>query len=87
VDDDEELILDDEGRRVRRRKRRRRDVETIDDSVDVTCPWCFETMPLYVDPSSDGDLVQDCDVCCHPWAIAVTRGPNGELEVYVDRAQ
>lgn len=83
--DDDELILDDEGRRVRSPRRRRRD--DASDEVDVTCPWCFETMPLYVDPSSHGELVQDCDVCCHPWAITVSRSPEGALEVWIDRAQ
>ena len=90
VDDDEELILDDDGRRVRRPKRKRRSddaaMDAIDDTIDVTCPWCFEVVSLYVDPTTDGQLVQDCDVCCHPWAITILRGPEGELDVLVDRS-
>lgn len=91
MDDDEELILDDDGRRVRRPKRKRRSdddgaMDAIDDTIDVACPWCFEVVLLYVDPTTDGQLVQDCDVCCHPWAITILRGPAGELDVLVDRS-
>jgi hypothetical protein len=55
--------------------------------VTVTCPYCFEVLELHVDPDSTGEMVQDCDVCCRPWAVRVSRDEEGELMVTVDRAQ
>jgi prolyl-tRNA synthetase len=52
----------------------------------VTCPWCFETLELEVEPDEHGEMVQDCDICCRPWRVVVTRDPEGEISVTVDRA-
>jgi len=59
----------------------------MDDTVQVTCPYCFESLELYVDPETSGEMVQDCDVCCRPWSVRVSRGEDGQLAVWVDRAQ
>jgi hypothetical protein len=59
----------------------------VQDVVTVVCPYCFESIELYVDPDTTGELVQDCDVCCHPWSVAVSRNPDGTLDVSVQRAQ
>ena len=59
----------------------------MDDVVTVTCPYCFETVELYVDPDTRGELVEDCAVCCQPWRVIAERGDGGELSVVVDRAQ
>lgn len=66
-----------------RRKRHARREETS----SVQCPYCFETMELYVDPETEGSFVQDCDVCCHPWMVSVHRDEDGAMSVSVDRAQ
>jgi hypothetical protein len=42
---------------------------------------------LYVDPDTEGELVQDCDVCCRPWRVLVERDVTGAPRVWVDRAQ
>jgi hypothetical protein len=57
------------------------------DSATVTCPYCFEPVELYVDPETEGTFVQDCDVCCRPWSVSVSRDDDGELTVDVGRAQ
>ena len=57
------------------------------DTVDVTCPYCFEQIQVYIDPESEGELVRDCAVCCRPWALRVSRDPSGALQVQVLRAQ
>jgi prolyl-tRNA synthetase len=64
-------------------KRRR---QSLEDEVTVTCPHCFERQLLVVDPETSGVMVQDCDVCCRPWAVEVSRTSDGELEVTITRA-
>ena len=57
------------------------------DTAFVTCPYCFEGLDVYVDPESEGELIRDCDVCCRPWALYVSRSIDGELFVEAGRAQ
>ena len=52
----------------------------------VRCPYCREWVDLYVDPDTTGVLVEDCAVCCRPWAVSVERD-MGRLRVHVSRAQ
>ena len=47
------------------------DAETTEFSV--TCPYCGEQVELYLEPDVMGTLVQDCEVCCRPWQVHVTR--------------
>ena len=48
---------------------------------DVICPYCGESVTIYLEPDVMGSLVQDCEVCCRPWRVDVTR--DGEYR-YVD---
>ena len=57
------------------------------DTAELSCPYCFESVEVYIDPQSEGELIRDCDVCCRPWALQVSRGATGELLVGVSRAQ
>ena len=57
------------------------------DSAEVQCPYCMEIVELYVDPDTTGELVEDCAICCRPWAVTVAREPDGQLYVAVNRAQ
>jgi hypothetical protein len=59
----------------------------MNDIAQLNCPYCFEIVEVYVDPQSEGELIRDCDVCCRPWVLQVSRGPDGELFVRVSRAQ
>jgi hypothetical protein len=43
----------------------------MDDITQVTCPYCGETVDLYVEPEMRGTFVQDCEVCCNPWLVRV----------------
>jgi len=45
----------------------------MEDTVRVRCPYCREWVDLYIDPDTTGALVEDCAVCCRPWAITVER--------------
>ena len=53
----------------------------MEDTVRVRCPYCREWVDLYVDPDTRGMLVEDCAVCCRPWAVTIER--DG-VRVFVD---
>jgi hypothetical protein len=54
----------------------------MEDSFTVTCPYCGEDIELYVETDVGGTFVQDCEVCCNPWRVRVTRGREGHnLEI------
>lgn len=57
------------------------------DTSVVVCPYCFEQVEVDVDPETKGELIQDCDVCCRPWALYVARTEDGELSIQASRAQ
>ena len=59
----------------------------MNDTAQLNCPYCFESVEVYIDPQSEGELIRDCDVCCRPWALQVSRGEDGDLFVRVSRAQ
>jgi hypothetical protein len=59
----------------------------VEDTSLVQCPYCGESVELWVDPATTGYYVEDCEVCCRPWRVNVQRGADGELLVDVDRAQ
>lgn len=38
-----------------------------------TCPYCFETISMLLDPSTSiQHYIEDCEVCCNPIEIKVT---------------
>ncbi len=49
----------------------------------VVCPYCGELLEIFIEPDVEGELIQDCEVCCHPWRLRVER--RGGLAVRVDR--
>jgi hypothetical protein len=55
-----------------------------EDWVEVQCPYCFETVGIYLDPAEAGELVQDCEVCCNPWQLTVERDRDGDPVVRVE---
>ena len=58
---------------------------TADTDATVTCPYCGETVEIAVDPGS-GDhqqYVEDCEVCCRPWRVAVTYDASGHGSVAI----
>lgn len=57
------------------------------DVVSVQCPYCFEPVEIDLDPETEGSFVQDCEVCCNPWALTVRRDEDGAVVVDVERAQ
>ena len=55
------------------------------DSFPVTCPYCGELVEVYVEPDVRGSFVQDCEVCCNPWRVRVSRA-DGERTIDIARA-
>jgi hypothetical protein len=54
----------------------------MDDYFHVTCPYCGEELDIYIEPDVTGTFVQDCEVCCNPWRVAVRRaGRQRDIEV------
>jgi hypothetical protein len=51
----------------------------------VTCPYCGEQVEIYVEPDVRGRFVQDCEVCCNPWAVRVSSDGDARY-VIVERA-
>jgi hypothetical protein len=39
----------------------------------VLCPYCGEMVAIGLDPGSGSvqEYVEDCEVCCQPWAVSV----------------
>ena len=58
---------------------------TTDDLFLVLCPYCGEEVEIYVEPDVRGTFVQDCEVCCNPWRVEVSRDGD-ERYVNVVRA-
>lgn len=57
----------------------------MQDLFVVTCPYCGEHIEIYVESDVIGTYVQDCEVCCNPWRVRVSRDA-GERHVDVARA-
>ena len=56
-----------------------------DDTHFVTCPYCGEEIEIYVELVVSGSYIQDCEVCCNPWTVRVSRDGD-DLSVEVGRA-
>jgi hypothetical protein len=57
----------------------------IDDAKIVICPYCGEEIEIYIEADVRGSFVQDCEVCCNPWTVRVSR-EDEELYVEVGKA-
>jgi Cysteine-rich CPXCG len=57
----------------------------MDDQFLVTCPYCGESIEIYLEADVGGRLIQDCEVCCNPWQVRVF-GDGDERWVDVTKA-
>ena len=57
----------------------------MNDQFLVICPYCGETVEIYLEPDVEGEFVQDCEVCCNPWQVSVW-GESDERRLEVTRA-
>lgn len=52
--------------------------------VIVVCPYCGETVEIFLEDDVAGEMVYDCAVCCNPWRLLVRRHGE-ELQVEAGR--
>ena len=45
----------------------------------VTCPYCGETVEIYLEEDVRGSLILDCEVCCNPWRVRVRGRGDGRV--------
>jgi hypothetical protein len=59
---------------------------TADTTAQVRCPYCGEVNEIGLDPGGgvSQDYVEDCQVCCRPWRVLVTYGPDGAADVLLE---
>ena len=57
----------------------------MSDEFEITCPYCGESVEIYVEPDVRGSFVQDCEVCCNPWRVRVVRTHDGERSIDIAR--
>jgi len=59
---------------------------TAETTAIVYCPYCNESVEITIDPSggSTQEYVEDCQVCCQPWTVAVQYREDGTAEVRVE---
>jgi hypothetical protein len=58
---------------------------TAETEATVSCPYCNEPVTIALDPGSGAvqEYVEDCEVCCQPWRVAVAYRPDGSAQVSV----
>ncbi len=59
---------------------------TAETGASVLCPYCGEINEIALDPGSgsEQEYVEDCQVCCRPWHVAVRYLPDGSADVSVE---
>ena len=57
------------------------------DSLDATCPHCWETIELSLDLSVPSQsYIEDCPVCCKPMSISYCASGGEIVELRVEAA-
>ena len=54
------------------------------ETVIGQCPWCGEALEVFVEPDGEGEVLQDCDVCCRPCVVSITI-EGGVPQVAIER--
>jgi hypothetical protein len=59
---------------------------TVETGATVCCPYCGEINEIALDPGSGSqqEYVEDCQVCCRPWRVAVHYQADGTAEVSLE---
>jgi hypothetical protein len=58
----------------------------LDVEATVVCPYCGETCEIALDPGGgkSQSYVEDCAVCCRPWAVHVNYSDDGMVDVWLE---
>lgn len=56
---------------------------SVTTTTEFSCPYCMEDNDIEVDPDNDLNQQQivDCQVCCNPIEITVTKGIHDNFNV------
>jgi hypothetical protein len=55
--------------------------DALEQFLDVSCPYCAETILVRVDLSAGPQsYVEDCQVCCQPIQLTVSTADDGSLD-------
>ena len=50
--------------------------------LEISCPYCGETIGILIDPSVENQsYIEDCAVCCRPMKMDVTVDEEGRAHV------
>jgi hypothetical protein len=68
------------------------DNEALDDETElqgealVSCPYCGQESEITLDPGGgkSQQYVEDCPICCRPWAVHVTYDDDGSAETWLE---
>ena len=53
----------------------------------ITCPYCWENYALWLEAEdSVVELIEDCQVCCHPIQLRMETNLDGEVTLHAERA-
>jgi transposase-like protein len=60
----------------------------LETETQVTCPYCGEECDIALDPGGGRTqrYVEDCPVCCQPWAVHVSYSDDGTAEAWLEEA-
>ena len=59
---------------------------SLQEEVEIECPYCGERITLLVDCSAGSqEYIEDCQVCCRPITVYVTVDEEGLPQVEVRR--
>jgi hypothetical protein len=54
-------------------------IEVMQESAEITCPFCGQTFELVIDTSiAEQSFPTDCEVCCRPFTVRAECSP-GEI--------
>jgi hypothetical protein len=59
------------------------DGDGADDTAELSCPYCGETIEVAVDRGGGAvqQYIEDCQVCCRPMRLMVRFGRDGSASV------
>jgi hypothetical protein len=58
----------------------------LETTVEVSCPYCGETIMLVLDLSVDSQsYIEDCQVCCQPMRVSYRAGEGELVHVAVEQ--
>ena len=59
---------------------------SLQEEIEIECPYCGERITLLVDGSAGSqEYIEDCQVCCRPINLYVTVNEDGLPQVEVRR--